>query len=92
MINARFPHNAQMERRKTKQPVMSDADGTHDGGLVFIVGFMGVSLAHSGDLTSFGGWFVLLMMSAAIAVCVQKTATRLYGYAESDGAEVASRS
>lgn len=92
MINARFPHNAQMERRKTKRPVMSDADGTHEGGLVFIVGFMGVSLAHFGALTSFWGWFVLLMMSAAIAVCVQKTATRLYGYAEFDGAEEASRS
>ncbi len=77
-------------KRRLKQPRMSDADGTREGGLVFvivfIVGFIAATVAHPAAITSFWVWFVLLMMCVVIAVAVQKTAARLYGHIE-DGEE-----
>ena len=91
MTHAMFPDNHLQSRRKFKRPVMSDADGTREGGLVFVivflVGFIAASVAHPAALTSFWVWFVLLMMCVAIAVGVQKIAAALYGHAPTDGGD-----
>ena len=91
MTHALFSDSHPQSRRNFKRPVMSDADGTREGGLVFVivflVGFIAASVAHPAALTSFWVWFVLLMMCVAIAVGVQKIAAALYGHAPTDGEE-----
>jgi len=86
MTDALFPDDAPEKRRKIKRPGMSDADGTREGGLVFvivfIIGFIVATVAHPAAVTSFWVWFFLLVMSAAIAVGVQKGAAHLYGHVE----------
>lgn len=90
MSRALLPDNDPPERRKIKQPRMSDADGTREGGLtfviVFIVGFIAATVAHPAAVTSFWVWFCLIAMSIAVAVGVQKGAAHLYGHVE-DGEE-----
>ena len=67
---------------------MSDEDGTREGGLifpiVFILGFIAASMVHPGALSSFWVWFVLLMLSAAVAVGTQQAVARLNGYSEDE--------
>ena len=74
------------ERRKLTRPVVSDLDGTREGGLVFpitvIVGMIAASIAHPAALTSFWVWFVLLMMSVFVSLGTQKAVARWNGYSE----------
>ena len=88
MTHALFPDNEPNERRKIKRPVVSDADGTREGGLVFvivfIVGFIAATVAHPAAITSFWVWVFLLAMSAGVAVSVQKAIAHYYGF-EEDG-------
>ena len=90
MTDALFPDNDSPKRRKIKRPVMSDADGTREGGLVFVIvfilGFIVASMTHPAALTSFWVWFFLLVMCIGVAVAVQKIASHLYGHVE-DGKE-----
>ena len=62
--------------RKLKRPVVSDLDGTQQGGLAFCVSLIGGSVAAAalapGSLTSFWVWFSLLMLSTAVALGTQK--------------------
>ena len=62
--------------RKIKRPVVSDLDGTQQGGLAFCVSLIGGSVAAAalapGSLTSFWVWFSLLMLSTAVALGTQK--------------------
>ncbi|MEP1964079.1 hypothetical protein [Tateyamaria sp.] len=84
MNHALFPDNDPAERRKIQRPVMSDADGTREGGLVFvivfIVGFVVASMTHPAAVTSFWVWFFLLVMCIGVAVAVQKAAAHFYGH------------
>jgi hypothetical protein len=65
-----------MDKRKITRPVVSDLDGTQQGGLAFCVSVIGGAvLAASvapGALTSFWVWFALLMSSTAIALGTQR--------------------
>ena len=74
------------KRRKIKRPVVSDEDGTREGGLVFpivfIAGFIGASFVHPDALTSFWVWFALLMLSVASAVTTKNVVAHLNGYRE----------
>mmetsp|Transcript_18145 Transcript_18145/g.28237 ORF Transcript_18145/g.28237 Transcript_18145/m.28237 type:complete len:88 (+) Transcript_18145:5125-5388(+) len=78
------------EQPRIKRPIVSDTDGTREGGLVFpivfILGFVAATVAHPGALTSFWVWFALLMMCVAVSVGVQKAVARLYGHEEEDDA------
>ena len=64
------------EDRKIKRPVVSDLDGTQQGGLAFCVSLIGGSVAAAalapGSLTSFWVWFSLLMLSTAVALGTQR--------------------
>jgi len=86
VTHALFPDHQPHARRKIKRPRMSDADGTREGGLtfviVFIVGFIAATVAHPAAVTSFWVWFFLLIMSVAVAVRVQQGVARLYGHVE----------
>ncbi|MEO1137905.1 MAG: hypothetical protein AAFW87_00480 [Pseudomonadota bacterium] len=77
-----------VERTRIKRPVVSDEDGTREGGLVFpivfILGFIAASFAHPAALASFWVWFVLLMLSAAIALGTQKCVARINGFVGED--------
>lgn len=77
-----------LQRPKLHRPVVSDQDGTREGGLVFpivfIVGFVTASMVHPAALSSFWVWFVLLMLSAAVAVGTQQMVAHLNGYAEDE--------
>ena len=79
------------ERRKLTRPVVSDLDGTREGGLVFpitvILGMILASIAHPAALTSFWVWFVLLMMSVAVSLGTQKCVARLNGYEDPNDEE-----
>ena len=90
MTHALFPDNDPSARRKIKRHVVSDADGTREGGLVFviifIVGFIAATVVHPAAVTSFWVWFFLIVMSIGVAVGVQKGVARFYGHAE-DGEE-----
>lgn len=74
------------DRPKLRRPVVSDEDGTREGGLVFpivfMIGFVAASLVHPAALSSFWVWFVLLMLSAAVAVGTQQAVARLNGFSE----------
>ncbi len=80
MITSPAPTN----ERKIKRPVVSEEDGTREGGLVFpivfIIGFVLASMAHPAALASFWVWFVLLMMSIAFSVSTQRLVARLNGF------------
>lgn len=84
----RDPSSEPVKKRKIKRPVVSDQDGTREGGLifpiVFILGFIAASWAHPDALVSFWVWFVLLMLSCAAALATQKWVARLNGYVEED--------
>jgi len=69
--------------------VVSDRDGTREGGLVFcvvlIAGMVIGAAVAPGALTSFWVWLGLLAMSIAIAVNVQMLIARANGFrAEED--------
>lgn len=82
------PNEATRERTKIKRPVVSDEDGTREGGLVFpivfIIGFIAASLVHPAALSSFWVWFALLMLSAAVAVGVKQVVAHWNGFEEDD--------
>jgi len=86
VTHALFPDNDPHARRKIRRPRMSDADGTREGGLVFvivfIVGFIAATVAHPAAVTSFWVWFFLLLMCVAVAIGVQKGAAHLYGHVQ----------
>ncbi|WP_415402843.1 hypothetical protein [Tateyamaria sp. SN3-11] len=88
MTHTLFPDNEPSAHRKIKRPVMSDSDGMREGALalpiVFILGFVGASIAHPAALMSFWVWFALLMMSVAVARGVQRAAAWLYGHQAED--------
>lgn len=76
-------------KAKIKRPVVSDRDGTREGGLVFCIALMaGMVLAASlapGALTSFWVWIGLLAMAVALAVNVQVVVAHMTGFrAEQD--------
>jgi hypothetical protein len=72
--------------RKIRRPVVSDLDGTREGGLVFclalIAGMIAAASIIPAALTSFWVWFALLTVSAGIAVNVQKLVAYLNGHCE----------
>lgn len=74
------------KRRKITRPIVSDLDGTREGGLMFpiilIVGIVAASMAHPAALTSFWVWFVLLMMSVAVSIGTQKAVARWNDFVE----------
>ncbi len=71
---------AQSEKPKIKRHVVSDLDGTQQGGLVFVIALIGGMIAAAslapGALTSFWVWFALLMLSAAVAKGAQQLFAR----------------
>ncbi|MEM8776177.1 MAG: hypothetical protein AAGF53_14155 [Pseudomonadota bacterium] len=87
------PKISDEKQPRIKRPVVSDADGTREGGLMFTISLIlclvGASFVHPLALTSFFVWFALLMLSASIAVGTQKLVARLNGFKEDeeDGAE-----
>lgn len=91
MTQALFRDHAPQPRRRIKRPRMSDADGTREGGLAFvitfIIGFIAATVAHPAALTSFWVWFFLLVMCVAVAVGVQKGVAHLYGDVQ-DGEDI----
>ena len=76
----------EQETRKIKRPVVSDLDGTREGGLVFclalIAGMIAAATVIPAALTSFWVWFALLVVSTGIAVNVQKLVAFLSGHQE----------
>lgn len=72
------------ERRRIKRPVVSDEDGTREGGLVFpivvIIGFVLAAIAHPAALSSFWVWFALLMLAVACAVFTKNLVARFNGF------------
>lgn len=56
--------------------VVSDLDGTQQGGLAFVIaaiaGMIAAASLAPGALTSFWVWFVLLIMAVAVALGVQR--------------------
>ena len=76
------------ETKSIRRPVVSDMDGTRDGGLVFclcvIGGMIGTASLMPAALTSFWVWFVLLITAVGIAVNVQRLIARWNGFEETD--------
>ena len=68
------------KRKVVERPVVSDLDGTQQGGLAFTVSVLGGLVAAAvlapGSLTSFWVWFAILMMSVAVASGTQKLFSR----------------
>ena len=56
---------------RIKRPVVSDLDGTREGGLAFcialILGMIVAAVVYPGALTSFVVWFVLILMAVSVA-------------------------
>ena len=79
-------HAGPEQERKIKRPVVSDLDGTREGGLVFclamISGLIAAATVLPGALTSFWVWFALLIVASGIAVKVQKLVAYLSGHEE----------
>jgi len=71
------------KRRSVRRPVISDEDGTREGGLVFsivfILAFIAAAVAHPLALQSFWVWFVMIAMSISVAVGVQRAVARFNG-------------
>lgn len=76
--------NTQRTDARIKRHVVSNLDGTQQGGLAFIITVIGGMIAAAslapGALTSFWVWFALLMLSVAVATGTQRLFAR-------DGAE-----
>ena len=70
------------EKSRIKRPVVSDLDGTREGGLAFcialILGIIVAALVNPDSLTSFFVWFALLFMAISIGAGVK----RLFGRGE----------
>lgn len=68
------------EDRKIKRPIVSDLDGTQQGGLAFCVSLIGGIVAAAsiapGSLTSFWVCVAIVAMAAAIASGTQKAFAR----------------
>ena len=68
------------ERPKIKRHKVSDLDGTQQGGLAFVIAVLGGMIAAAtlapGALASFWVWFVLLMLSIAVAKGAQQLFAR----------------
>jgi len=58
-----------------RRPIVSDLDGTREGGLVFcialILGVIAAASVVAGALTSFWVWFAILITAGGIAVNVK---------------------
>lgn len=71
---------------KLKRPVVSDLDGTREGGLVFCVAMLAGLIAGAillpGALTSFWVWCALLAVSAGLAWSVQTSIAHWTGHSE----------
>ncbi|WP_299596736.1 hypothetical protein [uncultured Tateyamaria sp.] len=79
--------NTQQSEARIKRHVVSNLDGTQQGGLAFVITVIGgmivaASLAP-GALTSFWVWLALLMLSVAVAMGTQ----RLFARATSEDVE-----
>ena len=68
----RMTNEPNKQKPKIKRPVVSDLDGTQQGGLAFCVSLLGGAVVAAalapGSLTSFWVWFSILMLSTAIAL------------------------
>ncbi len=75
--------------RKIVRPVVSDLDGTREGGLAFciclLLGMIGAAGVSAAALTSFWVWFALLLAAAGVSVNVQRMVARWGGYEEDGG-------
>jgi len=80
------PSGRDAQRRKLTRPVVSDLDGTREGGLVFpivlILGIIAASAAHPAALSSFWVWFVLLMMAIAVSLGTQRLVAHWTGFVD----------
>ena len=77
-------HDTQdQNRRKITRPVVSDLDGTREGGLVFCLAVIGGMIAAASvsavALTSFWVWFALLSAAGGIAVSVKRMVASFSG-------------
>ena len=76
------------QRPRIKRPIVSEEDGTREGGLMFTISLIlclvVASLLHPLALSSFWVWFVLLMLSASIATGTQRLVSYLNGYKEDE--------
>lgn len=74
--------------RKITRPVVSDMDGTREGGLVFciclILGMIGAGAISGAALASFWVWVGLLVASGGVAVNVQRLVARWSGFKETE--------
>lgn len=72
--------NTQRTDARIKRHVVSNLDGTQQGGLAFIIAVIGGMIAAAslapGALTSFWVWFALLMLSVAVATGTQRLFAR----------------
>ncbi|MEL6449807.1 MAG: hypothetical protein AAFQ19_00995 [Pseudomonadota bacterium] len=86
MTNALYPDNDAAQKAKIKRHTVSDADGTREGGLIFVIvfilGFIAATVSHPAAITSFWVWCVLITMAMVVAVGAQKAIARLYGHEE----------
>ncbi|MEO0402571.1 MAG: hypothetical protein AAF214_09370 [Pseudomonadota bacterium] len=87
------PSGDALKRRKIKRHVVSEMDGTREGGLVFSIvfcaGFVLAAVTNSNALTSFWVWFALITMSIGVALAVQKAIAAINGvngHDDEDGA------
>ena len=75
-------------KRKIKRPVVSDMDGTREGGLVFciclIFGMIAAGSISGAALASFWVWVGLLVTSVGVAVNVKRLVVRLSGFKETE--------
>ena len=74
--------------RKIVRPVVSDLDGTREGGLVFcislVLGMIAAASVSAVALTSFWVWFGLLIAAAGISVNVQRVIARWNGFEDEE--------
>ncbi|MEL6376386.1 MAG: hypothetical protein AAFQ04_04185 [Pseudomonadota bacterium] len=76
------------QRPRIKRPIVSEEDGTREGGLMFTISvilcLVVASLLHPLALSSFWVWFVLLMLSASIAAGTQRLVAYFNGYKDDE--------
>lgn len=77
--------------RRLRRPVVSDEDGTREGGLAFsiafIMAFIAASAAHPQALSSFWVWFVMISMAISVAVGVQRAMAHFNGFKDPNADE-----
>ncbi len=77
-----------VQKRRLKRPVVSDQDGTREGGLVFCIALFGgvilTGAVNGQALASFWVWFALLAMAVGLAWNVQQVIARMNGVSDED--------